>query len=293
MAGAGGRPCYPARGRGPRRAGHPRAGYAVTRASGKCRRVRTGRRGTHMGRSLPLQGPSRLCSLRFSTRLYPQGAAVCGVEGGRLHPELRGKPPRPPTLRSPPRGAQRRRSPYRAPWMFNNEAGNDDPDSASRAPSSPCRPGRRVRGAVGTFATLLAFHECHVTSGARVIPLPPLPIPPALPGAYQREEGLLRREGRERPLRAVPTWGDQGLGEWLWHSENWRAERRRLSHSPPLSGLLGVPFPRFTLTELTTSPHWGLGRGVAEGMVLRSLSEVKRAEAGGLEVPAACRVPPN
>lgn len=56
------------------------------------------------------------------------------------------------------------------------------PDGAGRSPSPSASavPGA-VRGAVGTFATLLAFLACHVTARPRHSTLFPPPQPPLLP----------------------------------------------------------------------------------------------------------------
>lgn len=139
--------------------------------------------------------------------------------GGALTLAAEGKPrrrtPQAP-LRSPPRGAQRRRSPT------GGRHGTTRRRPRRRGPVSILplgRPGHRVRGAVGTFATLLAFHSRHVTRGARVTALPPSPAPP---GAYQRGEGLT---GREAPLRTVAAPGNRG------------AEGRRPRHSGLRSAL--------------------------------------------------------
>lgn len=72
------------------------------------------------------------------------------------------------------------------------------PDGAGRSPSPSASavPGA-VRGAVGTFATLLAFLARHVTARPRHSTLPPPPAAP--PATYQRGEGP-RAAGRERPL---------------------------------------------------------------------------------------------
>lgn len=98
---------------------------------------------------------------RFPTGLSLPRRAVLG-DGERSHPELRGSPHRPHPLRSPPRGARRRRSPSAG----RHGAAQQRRRPRRRGPLSifPLgRPGRRVRGAVGTFATLLAFHSRHVT----------------------------------------------------------------------------------------------------------------------------------
>lgn len=71
------------------------------------------------------------------------------------------------------------------------------PDGAGRSPSPSASavPGA-VRGAVGTFATLLAFLARHVTARPRhsTLPPPPPPLPPHTSGG----RGLGRRGGNDR-----------------------------------------------------------------------------------------------
>lgn len=109
------------------------------------------------------------------------------------------------------------------------------------------RPGRRVRGAVGTFATLLAFHRRHVT------PRHSTPLPPHSSGgrAFQGGKG---REGLQHPP-GPPAHGPP-------------VPSGRPSAGPPHGEV--TPFPLQNPLLVTAAPRWALaGRGSAASTLWR------------------------
>lgn len=176
---------------------------AVTRVSGKCRRVRAGRPGCPHQGTRTRDARSRSEDRPISAHPHPSlphrtfPAAQSSFGGWGALPPGAQRDPAP--LRSPPRGARRRRSPSGG----RRGAAQRRRRPRRRGPLSifPLgRPGRRVRGAVGTFATLLAFHSRHVT------PRRPRHSTP-LPAHSSGGRGFQGGKGREGPARPPgPRW---------------------------------------------------------------------------------------
>lgn len=213
----------------PRPAGQrPGPGRAVTRVSGKCRGARAGRQGCPHGRTHTRDTRPRLRDRPLSAQRSPRSPKGLSLPRGAVLGDGE-RSPRAPRAHLPAGPGS-----VRLGGSLGSAAAAAARAALHLFPRG--RPGRRVRGAVGTFATLLAFHRRHVT------PRHSTPLPPHSSGgrAFQGGKG---REGLQHPPGPP-------------------------AHGPPVPS--GRPSAGPPHGEVTAAPRWALaGRGSAASSLLR------------------------